>query len=117
MAPHGKELTREQKEIIVQLSNSGFSSYKIEGMTEINSRTVQKFLKRVRERGNVENLPRSGSRRKTTPRDVRILYRSIKSNRRQTLKDVTIRFTARTGYSVSTRTVSRRLLKMAIDGV
>ena len=33
IAPHGKELTREQKEIIVQLSNSGFSSYKIEGMT------------------------------------------------------------------------------------
>ena len=108
MAPHGKELTREQKEIIVQLSNSGFSSYKIEGMTGINSRTV---LKRVRERGNVENLPRSGSRRKTTPRDDRILYRSIKSNRRRTLKDVTSRFNSRTGYSVSTRTVSRRLFE------
>ena len=80
-------------------------------MTGINSRTVQKFLKRVRERGNVENLPRSGSRRKTTPRDDRILYRSIKSNRRQTLKDVTSRFNARTGYSVSTRTVSRRLFE------
>ena len=65
----------------------------------------------MRERGNVENLPRSGSRRKTTPRDVRILYRSIKSNRRQTLKDVTSRFNARTGYSVSTRTVSRRLFE------
>ena len=51
MAPHGKELIREQKEIIVQLSNSGFSSYKIEGMTGINSRTVKKFLKRVREKG------------------------------------------------------------------
>ena len=62
MAPHGQELTR----VIVQLSNSGFSSYKTEGMTEINSRTVQKFLKHVRERGNVENLPRSGSRRKKT---------------------------------------------------
>ena len=46
MAPHGQELTR----VIVQLSNSGFSSYKTEGMTEINSRTVQKFLKHVRER-------------------------------------------------------------------
>ena len=107
IAPHGKELTREQKEIILQLSKSGFSSYKIEGMTRINSRTVQKFLKRVRERGNVENLPRS--RRKTTPRDDRILYRSIKSNRRQTLKDVTSRFNARTGYSVSTRSVSKWL--------
>ena len=111
MAPHGKELTKKLKEINVQLSNSGFSSYKVEGMTGINSRTVQYFLKRLGERGNVENLPRSGSRRKTIPRDDRILYPSIKSNRRQTLKDVTSRFNARTRYSVSTRTVSRRLFE------
>ena len=107
MAPHGKKLTR----VIVQLSNSGFSSYKIEGMSEINSRTVQKFLKRVRERGIVEHLPRSGNRRKTSPSDDRILYRSIKSNRHQTLKDFISRFNARTRYSVSTRTVSRRLFE------
>jgi predicted HTH transcriptional regulator len=62
MAPHGKELTTEQKEIIVNLSNEGFSSYKIHNMTGINSRTIQKFLKHMRERGNIENLPRSGGR-------------------------------------------------------
>jgi transposase len=51
MAPYGKELTAEQKEIIISLSNNGHSSYKIQEMTSINSRTVQKFFKRVRERG------------------------------------------------------------------
>ena len=40
MAPHSKELTTEQKEIIVNLSNEGFSSYKIQNMTGINSRTI-----------------------------------------------------------------------------
>jgi hypothetical protein len=45
---------------------------------------------------NIENLPRSGGRRKTTPRDDRILFRSVKTNRRQTLKDVTARFNQRT---------------------
>ena len=42
-------------------------------MTGINSRTIHKCLKRMRERRNIENLPRSGGRRKTTPRDDRIL--------------------------------------------
>ena len=75
MAPHGKELTTEQKEIIVNLSNEGFSSYKIQNMTGINSRTIQKFcLKRMRERGSIENLPRSGGRLKTTPRDDKFFY-------------------------------------------
>jgi hypothetical protein len=35
MAPHGKELTTEQKEIILFFSNEGFSSYKIQNMTGV----------------------------------------------------------------------------------
>ena len=45
------------------MSNAGFSSYKIQDVTGIQARTVQKFLKRVRERGSVENLPRSGRKK------------------------------------------------------
>ena len=78
-------------------------------MTGINSRTIQKLLKRMRERGNIENLPRSGGIRKKTPRDDRILFRSVKTNRRQTLKDVTARFNQRIGCNVSSRTVCRTL--------
>ena len=100
MVRHGKELTTEQK---------GFSSYKIQEFTGINCRTIQKFLKRTRERGSIENNPRSGGRKKTTPRDERVLFRSVKRNRRQTLKDLTARFNNRTGYNVSERTVCRRL--------
>ena len=113
MAPHGKELTKKQKEINVQLSNSGFSIYKIDWMTGINNSTVQKFLKRVREMGNVLNLPGGGSRRKTSPRDERILYRSIKSNRRQT---VTSRFNACVTMCQPELRVNN-YLKMAINGV
>ena len=109
MAPHGKEMTTEQKEIVLQMSNAGFSSYKIQDVTDIQARTVQKFLKRVRERGSVENLPRSGRKRKTTVRDDMCLLRSIKKNRRQTLKDATNRFNTRTECGVSCRTIKRRL--------
>jgi hypothetical protein len=38
-----------------------------------------------------------------------ILFRSVKTNRRQTLKDVTARFNQRTSCNVSSRTVCRRL--------
>ena len=103
MGRHGKELTTEQKEILLSLSHQGFSSYKIQEFTGINCRTIQKFLKRTREKG-------SGGRKKTTPRDERVLFRSVKRNRRQTLKDLTARFNNRTGYNVSERTVRRNVL-------
>ena len=109
MGRHGKELTTEQKEILLSLSHQGFSSYKIQEFTGINCRTIQKFLKRTRERGSIENNPRSGGRKKTTPRDEQVLFRSVKRNQRQTLKDLTARFNNRTGYNVSERTVPRRL--------
>lgn len=88
MAPRSSELTLEQNEIIIQLSNEGYSSHKIQDLIAINPRTIQKFLKRVRERGSIESLPRSGRKRKTTVRDDRYLLRSVKINRRHTLKDL-----------------------------
>jgi hypothetical protein len=93
----------------VGVSNESFLSYKIQNMTGANSITIQKFLKQMRERGNIENLTWSGGRRKTTPQVDRILFRSVKTNRRKTLKDATARFNQRTGCNVSSRTVCRRL--------
>jgi NAD(P)H-nitrite reductase large subunit len=55
----------------------------------------------------------SGGRKKTTPRDEQVLFRSVKRNRRQTLKDLTARFNNRTGYNVSERTVRRILPSIA----
>ena len=68
MGRHGKELTTEQKEILLSLSHQGFSSYKIQEFTGINCRTIQKFLKRTREKGSIENNPRSGGRKKNYPK-------------------------------------------------
>ena len=42
-------------------------------------------------------------------RPLGILFRSVKTNRRQTLKDVTARFNQITSCNVSSRTVCRRL--------
>ena len=68
MARHGKELTTKQKEMLLSLSRQGFSSYKIQEFSGINCRTIQKFLKRTRERGSIENNPRSEGRKKNYPK-------------------------------------------------
>jgi transposase len=80
MGRHGKELTTEQKEILLSLSHQGFSSYKIQEFTGINCRTIQKFLKRTRQRGSIKNNPRSGDRKKTTPRDEKECEKESKTN-------------------------------------
>jgi transposase len=82
--------------MLLSLSHQGFSSYTIQEFTGINCRTIQIFLKRTRERGSIENNPRSGGRKKTIPKDERVIFRSVKRNRRQTLKDLTARFNNRT---------------------
>jgi IS30 family transposase len=48
MAPHGKQMTPEEKQIIVALSQQGYSSYKIAEMTGKHRRTISKFLRRHR---------------------------------------------------------------------
>ena len=64
----------------------------------------------MRERGNIENKQRNGGKKKTTTRpDDKLLYRRVKGNRTQTIKDLTSRINNRSGCNVSERTVRRRL--------
>ncbi|CAC5368238.1 unnamed protein product [Mytilus coruscus] len=55
MAPHGKEMTPEEKKMIVGLSEQGYSGHNIGKLLGRNSRTINKFLKRFCDRGSKEN--------------------------------------------------------------
>ena len=105
MAPHGKQMTPEEKQIIVALSQ-GYSSYKIAEMTGKNRRTISKFL---RMRGSEENLPRSGKGRKTGVRGDKIMYCMLRSDRRQSLGEITNQFNHQFVTKISSRSVRRRL--------
>ena len=59
MPPQGRTLALEEKDIIVKLSEEGFSCYKIQETTGINCRTIHKLFKWMRERQNVANLSQS----------------------------------------------------------
>jgi transposase len=101
-------MTPEEKQIIVALSQQGYSSYKIAEMTRKN-RTISKFLRRRRVRGSKENLPRSGRGRKTGVLGDRIMYRMLRSDRRQSLGEITDKFNRQFVTKISSRTVRRRL--------
>jgi IS30 family transposase len=109
MAPHGKQMTPEEKQIIVALSQQEYSSYKIAEMTGKNRRTISKFLKRQWVRESEENLPRSGRGRKTGVRGYKIMYRMLRSDRRQSLGEITDQFNHQFVTKISSRTVRRRL--------
>jgi IS30 family transposase len=92
MAPHGKQMTPEEKQIIVALSQQGYSSYNIAEMTGKNRRTISKFPRRRRVRESEENLLRSGRGGKMGVRGDRIMYRMLRSDRRQSLGEITDQF-------------------------
>lgn len=109
MAKHGNEMSDDTKKVIIQLIESGHRASEISESLNINKSTISKFLKRWRERGNVENRPRKGRPRFVTVRGERTLSRLVKNARRTTLKDITADFNNSTPIKVSRRTVQRTL--------
>ena len=69
MGRHDKDLTPEVTKIILDLSNEIYSGHKISQVLGVIPRTVNKFIKRVRKRGNEESLTRPGRERKTVTED------------------------------------------------
>ena len=93
----GKELSTDMKETIMGLGQEGHSACKIAEFLSLNRRTVSYIIKRYRERGTVENLSRSGRKKKTNVRTDRM----VKTNRRQTLGYLTYNFNNSTPYKLS----------------
>jgi hypothetical protein len=107
--------TPEVKKIILDLSNEGYSGHRISQVGGVIPRTVSKFLKRVRERGNEENFSRPGIQRKTNIRGDRKLFWVVRENRRQTLEDLTNKFNNTSVDNLSSRPC--RTLFLCIQGI
>ena len=61
-------------------------------MLGVTRSTIGIFKKRVERRGSTENIPRPGRTPSVTARDYRKLERLVKTNRRESLQDITDRF-------------------------
>ncbi|XP_053389875.1 uncharacterized protein LOC128552840 [Mercenaria mercenaria] len=104
-----KELTPEQKEIVIFLVNDGLSQRKIAEVLEISQSGETLFLKRYNARESVENPPRSGRPLAAGRRGDRQIMRLARSNRRDPLAENTGLAIGTLPDPISSRTVRRGL--------
>lgn len=69
-----KEMGRRGRDLTPGLRKTGYSGHKISKLTGVNPRTINILKMSKRERGNEENFPRTGRRRKTDSRADRRLF-------------------------------------------
>ena len=77
----------------------------------ISFSTVSSILKKFRETGSTENLPRSGRPALVKERDYRVLERIVKCNWRDSLTDITQKFYQGRNVQVTKRTIQYHLHK------
>ena len=104
-----KELTVEQKNVVISLHAEKFSQRKIASILGVSQSRVCKVLKRVKSQNNVENVPRSGRQSKTGIRGDRRIVRRTKCHRKQTLAKITNTVNEWLPQTISARTVRHRL--------
>ncbi|XP_062566847.1 uncharacterized protein LOC134229158 [Saccostrea cucullata] len=113
MGRKGQELGTEAKNIIrpIDLIQSGLSRHKVSEMLKIPKSTVIDVARKFFATGSVENKPRSGRPAKMKEMDYRGLERLVKTHRRESLSDITLKFNeGRTeSETVSKRTIQRHL--------
>ena len=115
MGARGKDLSDEQKKLILKLKCEGNSGGKIGKILGINRFTVCHFLKRNENQENVSLIRGSarkskcGRKRQSSERSDRRLLNVVKVNRRKTLSDISALYNENTPQQLSKRTVQRRL--------
>lgn len=111
MGRKGKELGVEIKEVIRKLTEEGYSIRWIADLLQIPKSTIGDVRKRIQARGSTDSLKRSGRKGFVSARDYRKLERLVKTNRRDSLSDITSKFNEGRDRPVSKRTVQFHLHK------
>lgn len=112
MAKHGKQLSESEKKTILALIESGMRARTVASTLNRSESTISKFLKRFREAGTIKNKDRSGRPKLFTDRDKRKLSKIVKADRRQPLRDITMKFNDSNLQPCSSRTIQRNLHSM-----
>ena len=110
MAGKRKQMSKPQKEASISLFDDGVKQRRIAEILGVSPSGVSKFLKRFNQRESCENERRSGRPRKTDDRGGRKILRCVKTNRRQSLTEITKKVNNVLPNMISTRRVRRRLL-------
>lgn len=105
------ELTEEAKKTILKMSEDGHKHSHIAEKLGRNRSTITRFLKRLNERGTIENESRSGRPQKMNFHSKHTLRRVVQSDECQTLDNIVTSLNEQIPVAVSKRTVRRYLHK------
>lgn len=103
-----RELTEFDKGRIVGLADCGKNLAEISKQLDIPRSTVRDFIKRSKERGHYENVPRPGRPRKTTE-EIDKLIVEVTDDRSDSLEDIQKQIVP----ELSVRTIKRRIREAA----
>ena len=109
MSRKGAELSTETKELIITLSESVKNKAELSRMLNIPRTTLRSVLSKYGRTGTVETLTRSGRKKSFTNRDRNALKGLVKSNRRLTVQDITVKLNECKTKTFSQKTVQRVL--------
>ena len=109
MGKHEMELAIADTQTIISMIESGMRAGKVAEILDRSESIVPRFLKRYQETGNIENKHRSGRPKLITERGARKLSKIVKTDRRQSLQDITHEFNASNVQPCSTRTIQRNV--------
>lgn len=109
------KLDPETRTRCVILMEQGLSQREVAKSVGCSKWAVQLTWKRYQATGSVKDLPRSGARRKSTPRDDRSLVRMSLADRKLTAPELRAKWED-AGVTLSTPTVKRRLQQAGLNG-
>ena len=111
MASNRKQLSTDVKEVIVSMRNEGYTLQYIADTLNVPRGTFSDVVVRFKQRGSIENKPRSGRPRALDGRDERSLIRLARTNRKTPLAELTNKFNQHRPSQVSKRTTQRCLYR------
>lgn len=109
MANRRQELSAEQRKIAIKLYLKGEKQNRLAELFSVNKSTISRLINKFQRGENEENRPTRGRRPLTDERDDRLLIRSVRKGRRQTLGEIVDNFNQGNTQKISSRTVQRRL--------
>ena len=112
--PKTRDLTKHERSSIVALHDVGFSVAYLSRRFCVHRTTVTRLCNKYVKTGSIDNLPRSGRRRKTSCRQDRCLKRLQQQYPTTVSRSITRLANQQMEVNLSARTVRRRLVNMGL---
>ncbi len=116
IAPHGKELSEDQKKNIVALHKDGVGYKKIAKTLKLSCSMVAKTIQRFNRTGSTQNRPCYGQPKKLSARAQRHIQILCLGNRHLSSASIAAEIEVLGGQPVSTQTICHTLHQIGLHG-